>query len=265
MMIRSRTRRSTKVWAVALGVALMALPALSGLLAGPAWADPAHQAQSEAERLKPLSGQEFEMEFMNAMIAHHQGALDMAKLVADRARHDELKTTAQQIIADQTREINDMTGWLQQWYNATPQHNMGNMNMGMGDMAKLEGLTGDAFDQEFLTQMRMHHQSAVEMAQLIPDRATHVELKTLGQNIIRTQTAEIQQFETWLKTWYNMDVTGGSMAGGAMPGGATAGDTMPRTGAGDTDPSGGWILALAVISIVAGVLLTRRNWGRRRA
>lgn len=240
---------------------LLALLASNVLAMSAAWASPNRQMGNDVDRLKPLSGQEFEIEFMNAMIRHHQAALDMAKLVPDRASHAEIKTTAQQIITDQTREINEMTGWLQQWYNATPQSGM---NMGTSDMAKLESLTGDAFDQEFMIQMRVHHQNALEMARLVPERATHAELKTLGENIIRTQTAEIQQFETWLKSWYNVDVAGGGMAGGTMPGGTTAGDTMPRTGAGADLNMLAWLLPLALLCILAGGVLARREWGRGR-
>ena len=255
---------SNKPWgrlSVKAAASLLLALLVSNVLAGSAaWASPDRQMGNDVDRLKPLSGQDFEIEFMNAMIRHHQAALDMAKLVPDRASHAELKTTAQQIITDQTREITEMTGWLQQWYNATPQSGM---NMGMGDMAKLESLTGDAFDQEFMTQMRMHHQSALDMARLVPDRATHAELKTLGENIIRTQTAEIQQFETWLKSWYNVDVAGGGMAGGSTAGETMApGDTMPRTGAGGGLDLLTWLLPLALLCILVGGVLARREWGR---
>ena len=38
-------------------------------------------------------------DFAQLMITHHQGAIDMAKLAADNAEHDELKDLAQQIIS----------------------------------------------------------------------------------------------------------------------------------------------------------------------
>jgi uncharacterized protein (DUF305 family) len=55
--------------------------------------------------------------FLSMMIPHHQGAIDMAKLVPDRASHQELKDLATSIISSQTAEIDKMSGWLQSWYS----------------------------------------------------------------------------------------------------------------------------------------------------
>ena len=55
--------------------------------------------------------------FLSMMIPHHQGALDMAKLVPDRAAHQELKDLATSITSSQSAEIDKMNGWLQGWYS----------------------------------------------------------------------------------------------------------------------------------------------------
>lgn len=46
-----------------------------------------------------------DMAFAEAMIPHHQGAIEMAKLALDRAQHDEITRLAEEIIAAQEREI----------------------------------------------------------------------------------------------------------------------------------------------------------------
>ena len=209
------------------------------------------QTQSAMDSLKGLTGEQFEKEFLSMMIQHRQGALDMSKYAAQNAGHQEVKDTAQKIISDQTSEIGEMTGWLKTWYNSTPTPNaMGEMpGMGMSDMMNLANLKGDDFDKQFLTMMRMHHMSAIEMAQLVPERATPQELKTLGQNIISSQTSEIQQFQRWLKSWYNIDASQmGEVLEGMMSGGqAAAGSApirMPNTGNG-TELAVFFILGLA--------------------
>lgn len=249
----------------------LALLLVGALAPAVAWAGPASQTQEELNQLKALSGQEFETGFLNMMIMHHQSAIDMSKLAPDRASRQEVKSIAQKIIADQTREIGDMTGWLKAWYNATPQTgmmggmsgmsgmgNMGNMgNMGMADMAKLQGLKGDDFDKAFLEMMRVHHLGAVEMAKLVPDRATHAELKTLGQNIISAQTTEIAQFDGWLKTWYGADAMGAGGMSGGMSGDMSS---LPNAGAGNT-----WTLLLPIAAILVGAALAGGYWLRKRA
>ncbi|MBS1594080.1 MAG: DUF305 domain-containing protein [Bacteroidetes bacterium] len=79
--------------------------------------------------------------------------------------------------------------------------------MSMSDMmasmnAGLQGKTGDAFDQEFLSEMIVHHQGAVQMAQLALTNAKHQEIKDLAKNIISAQTSEISEMQGWQKNWY---------------------------------------------------------------
>ena len=64
-----------------------------------------------------LSGPRLEATFMSMMIPHHEGATSMARLATDRAVHPELKQLAEQIIADQTREIGQFNQWLSAWYS----------------------------------------------------------------------------------------------------------------------------------------------------
>ena len=47
-------------------------------------------------------------DFAQMMITHHQSAITMAKLAADKAEHDELKDLAEEIIEAQEREIDLM-------------------------------------------------------------------------------------------------------------------------------------------------------------
>lgn len=75
-------------------------------------------------------------------------------------------------------------------------------SMSMADMNKqLEGLTGDEFDKAFIEMMIAHHEGAVAMAELIPSRAKHDEIKTLGQAIIAAQTKEITEMKQWQMDW----------------------------------------------------------------
>lgn len=74
--------------------------------------------------------------------------------------------------------------------------------MSMDDMNKqLEGLTGDEFDKAFTEMMIAHHEGAVDMAELIPTRAKHEEVKTLGKAIIAAQTKEIAEMKQWQIDW----------------------------------------------------------------
>lgn len=72
------------------------------------------------------------------------------------------------------------------------------------DVEGLRLLVGKDFEVAYLQMMRSHHLAAVEMAQLVPTRATHPELKTLAQTIVADQQREIAQLEGWLQAWHGI-------------------------------------------------------------
>ena len=47
------------------------------------------------------------------MVAHHQGAMDMARQTLEVAKHAETKKEAEMVITNQKKEVALMTGWLQ--------------------------------------------------------------------------------------------------------------------------------------------------------
>ena len=75
--------------------------------------------------LQGKTGDSFDEAFLSGMIAHHQGAIDMAKLVKANAKHDELKAMADDILSAQSKEIDQMQTWQTDWgYKTTPQSHM---------------------------------------------------------------------------------------------------------------------------------------------
>jgi len=66
---------------------------------------------------------------------------------------------------------------------------------------KLQGLKGEECDKEFLKQMILHHEQAVEMSQYAATNAKHQEIKDLASAVISAQTKEIEQMKQWQKDW----------------------------------------------------------------
>ena len=95
-------------------------------------ADAGHMGMSMndmSDDLKNRSGDDFDENFVAMMIAHHQGAIDMARLAETRATHDEVKQLSKDIITAQTKEIESMQQWQQLWgYNEDTTNSMHNMH-----------------------------------------------------------------------------------------------------------------------------------------
>lgn len=148
----------------------------------------------------------YDLQFLDTMIAHHRGAVDMAAPCSTKAQHAEVKTLCANIISSQQKEIADMKTWRDKWFpGAAPAMNLEMMGMndsmkGM-DMKMLGPLSGNEFDVAFIKQMIPHHEGAVVMAKEALQKSTKGEIKTLASAIIKAQEAEIKQMKEWQTAW----------------------------------------------------------------
>ena len=80
---------------------------------GPAPGDQAFAA-SEAEmheKMAAASGQTLDKAYVAKMIAHHEGAVAMARVALSESRDPDIRRMAQAVIDTQTREIAEMKAW----------------------------------------------------------------------------------------------------------------------------------------------------------
>jgi uncharacterized protein (DUF305 family) len=191
--------------------------------------DPHHPSAQTAPP-QPKGMMQIDRHFIEMMIPHHKGAVEMADLALLRAQHPETKKLAEAIKVAQTHEIQQMQTWYKQWYGKeVPAFPMGMemmnrgqrmgqkpspgmMGQGQGMMKMHRDMMGmemdlDAlksasdFDKEFIRQMIPHHQMAVKMAQMASGRAAHPEIRTLTQSIIKSQNVEIAKMQGWQQAW----------------------------------------------------------------
>ncbi|BAY35475.1 hypothetical protein NIES2107_73870 (plasmid) [Nostoc carneum NIES-2107] len=157
----------------------------------------------------------YDLRFIDAMIPHHQGAVEMAKQAQQKSKRSEIKKLASEIISSQDQEIAQLKQWRTAWYpkaSSTPvaydaktdktvpmpheqmQGMMMNMDLGSADTE---------FDLRFINAMIPHHESAITMAKDALSKSQRPEIKKLAQSIIDSQQAEINQMKQWRKSWYN--------------------------------------------------------------
>ncbi|MEJ7610503.1 MAG: DUF305 domain-containing protein [Ferruginibacter sp.] len=155
--------------------------------------------------MQKMSGMEmsgdFDMDFANMMIEHHQGAIDMSEEELKSGLDAKMKSMAQNIITAQKKEQGKLRDIIK---NAKP------MTMDMGKHEELneetKAMAADMknmqmtknTDQDFARMMIFHHESAVEMSKAELSHGMNAELKTRAKMMIADQTKEITEFKTWL-------------------------------------------------------------------
>ena len=136
-----------------------------------------------------------DVSFATDMAGHHQQAVEMSQMLLDKSDIDpRVVTLAQEIKAAQGPEIKQMKSWLSDWGQKSGSMSgmdMGGSLMSDSDMNDLKSSTGLAASKLFLTQMTVHHKSALVMAKTEVDSGKNADAVALAKNIISTQTTEI--------------------------------------------------------------------------
>ncbi len=69
----------------------------------------------------------------------------------------------------------------------------------MGMMKNMESMkmSGDA-DKDFAMMMKMHHQGAIDMAEMELQSGKDAKMRAMAKGIIKAQQKEIKEFDQWL-------------------------------------------------------------------
>lgn len=145
--------------------------------------------------------------FINDMTPHHEGAVMMSELAADRADSSQVQELADRISGAQEPELSRMQDMAEAWGveldSSGGGHGGGHGGMSMdsmmgSDSEALMGLDGAEFDRAFLTRMIAHHEGALPMSEAELADGQNPQAQELAQEISTTQKAEIAEMEQLL-------------------------------------------------------------------
>ncbi|MEV8416377.1 DUF305 domain-containing protein [Streptomyces niveus] len=175
---------------------------------------------------KPAAGafNDADVAFAQGMIPHHEQAVEMSALADGRASGAEIKTLAAEIEKAQDPEITTMRSWLKAWgepesadgsktgmdHGSGGSHGAEDSPGGSGgsggadgmmsdqDLADLSAAKGVDFDRKFAELMIRHHDGAIAMARDQRKNGESGKVKKLAADVIKAQTAEVEQLNTLL-------------------------------------------------------------------
>ncbi|WP_229925292.1 DUF305 domain-containing protein [Streptomyces longispororuber] len=184
--------------------------ARSGASSGPSVIAPGKPGETAAtlsaeeaakQRTDDDSPNSADFDYVEKMIPHHTQALEMTRLVPERASSTKVKRLADRITAAQKPEIGAMERWLESHgeKRGKPRHGGHHDHAGMPGMAtaaqlrQLRAAKGEAFDELFLKLMITHHQGALTMATDALSEGNNLLVEEMANDVVAQQTSEINR------------------------------------------------------------------------
>ena len=158
-----------------------------------------------ARQMVMENGKYSDKAFIDAMVPHHQGAIEMARVALKNAEHAEIKELSRNIISSQQTEIEELKAIKKEEFGTSnvPMEMSPEQMRSMGMMMDPQELANrEPFDKAFIDAMIPHHQSAIEMAEVAYEKSKNPRIKELAENIMSAQKREIEQMKQWRKDWY---------------------------------------------------------------
>ena len=198
----ARTRRLISAAAV---LTLVAFAALAGFMLRPALT---HDDASSSTALNPV-----EVGFTQDMLAHHQQAVEMGRLIDRDGIDPRIRTIGRQIVQNQQFQMGTMSGWLRlnddpltnpepmTWMTKfrragsnhddddTDGHTMPGMST-PDEVADLGTLPATEAENRFLLQMQRHHYGGIAMTQDLLAQVPTGVVAQLANDMMTEQTKE---------------------------------------------------------------------------
>jgi uncharacterized protein (DUF305 family) len=150
---------------------------------------------SVAPRELIVDGEYSDERFIDMMAAHHQMAIEMAKVAQQNAELPEIRQIADDIVTTQQDEIEQLAAIREEQFGSSEVPTQMNPEepsmfaMEMPDQLAQQ----EPFDLAFIDSMIPHHASAIEMASTASIHSDNPKIKSLARGIIDAQSKEIGQ------------------------------------------------------------------------
>lgn len=142
-----------------------------------------------------------DLDFLQLMIPHHQGAVEMAEYEVAHGKNNEMMQFAKSIIAEQQIEIQMMKGLLSSQLSINVNNDLSKdwvatMNTMMKHMPKENELKN--VDMAFAKVMLPHHEAGIDMAKVQLKHGSDHAVKRMAESIISSQQIEIEQMKHYI-------------------------------------------------------------------
>jgi uncharacterized protein (DUF305 family) len=156
-----------------------------------------------ARQMVMENGQYSDERFIDMMVPHHQGAIEMARIALENAEHKGIRELSRNILSSQQAEIEELKAIKQEEFGTSnvPMEMTSEQMQGMGMTDPQRLANQEPFDKAFIDAMIPHHKSAIAMASVALEESDNVRIKEMAGAIVEAQEREIAQMRAWRREW----------------------------------------------------------------
>jgi uncharacterized protein (DUF305 family) len=110
----------------------------------------------------------FDLRYINAMIAHHRGAMLLAEQLLQHTTRPDFKMLAESILADEPKAIAELYNWKKLWYS--------DVRTVRDPIVANLGSADDTFDLRFLNAIIAHHEAGIAMTKETRKKSSRSEI-----------------------------------------------------------------------------------------
>ena len=143
-----------------------------------------------------LADRTFDLRYINAMIAHHRGAMLLAEQLAKNTTRPEMKSLAQNILADEPAAIAELYAWKKDWY--------GDIKSVRDPLVVNLGSADDKFDLRFINAIIAHHEAGVLMTKEVKQKSSRADVLNNADAVEIFLQNGIQALKGLRSEWYNI-------------------------------------------------------------
>lgn len=180
-----------------LTLGLMFLAGLSGVAFG-YYLTPEYQTTMYSKNIMDLgpADRTFDLRYINAMIAHHRGAMLLAEQLEKKSERPEMKQLAQNILNDEPKAIDELYSWKNNWYGDTKKvRDPIVANLGPAD---------DKLDLRFLNAIIAHHQDGIVMTKETRQKSSRAEILNNADAVESFLVNGLKTLINLRNNWYNL-------------------------------------------------------------
>lgn len=138
----------------------------------------------------------FDLRYLNAMIAHHRGAVLLAEQLKKNTDRPELSALAEAILVDEPKAISELYAWKREWY--------GDSRAVRDPVVANLGPKDEKFDLRFLNAMIAHHEEGIRMTKETRTKSSRAEVLDNADAVEAFLSEGLETLREYRKNWYGI-------------------------------------------------------------